>query len=234
MAQIYLNQLILLQLADTALPIGSAAHSFGLETLVAEGLLTVSQLPTFLQDYLLELGTLEGLFCRAAHRLSWAEEATFEPRWLGLNRRLSALKMARESRIASGLLGKRLLQLVVALEAQPRLTLALQSGLQAEVDLHHAPAFGLIGGILEIEEELTVLAYLQQSLTALISVCQRLLPLGQRQATQLLWEIKPALLEAAQRGQSGDLDGPAGYTFTALYDLAGMRHPTLPTRLFIS
>lgn len=233
MQQDYLKQLYLLQLADTALPIGATAHSFGLETLVADGQLTAAQLPSFFADYIMEVGRSESLFCRVAHRLSQVQpETTFEAGWLALNSRMSALKLARESRVASAMLGKRLLQLVYSLEPYPRLALALQAA--AGIEPHHAPAFGLVGGVLAVDEELTVLAYLQQSVAALISVCQRLLPLGQKQAVQLLWQIKPIILAAAAEGQDADLEGPAAYTCTPLLDLAGMRHPDLPTRLFIS
>ena len=44
----------LLQLADSALPVGAAAHSFGLESLIQEGLLGADELESFLRGYLEE------------------------------------------------------------------------------------------------------------------------------------------------------------------------------------
>jgi urease accessory protein len=52
----HLRRLWLMQLADSALPVGATAHSFGLETLVAEEFLTVDGLELFLRDYLIEAG----------------------------------------------------------------------------------------------------------------------------------------------------------------------------------
>jgi urease accessory protein len=74
-------------------------------------------------------------------------------------------------------------------------------------------------------------AYLQQSITALISACQRLLPLGQTQAHQILWNLKPAIIAAVERRAA---DPALASSFTPLLDVASARHATLYTRLFMS
>jgi urease accessory protein len=210
----------LLQLADSALPIGAMAHSFGIEKLAAEGFLLVEELEPFFEAYLEEIGALEGAFARESHGLAraWNRE-----RWVELNRRLSARKLARESRAASITLGRRLLELVTGLgEWAP-----LREALTANVETHHCASFGLVGGALGFDVEATVAAYLHQSVAGLISACQRLMPLGQRQAAQVLWNLKPAMVRAAQTEDRVS-------AFAPLVEAASMRHPWLATRLFIS
>ncbi len=227
-----ITHLYLLQLADSALPIGATAHSFGLESLVESGALTVDGLYLFLTDYLGEISTLEAAYCRAAYVLSTLESASFQARWLELNRRLDALKLARESRTASTTLGRRLIQLAAGLEARAIFEWAQSGAKENGVGLHHCTAFGLVCGTFGIDQEMAVLAYLQQSMTGLISACQRLLPLGQSQASRISWALKPAMIEATQHSRDTDL-----FTlpvFALSVESASMSHPGLTTRLFIS
>jgi urease accessory protein len=224
-----LTWLRLMQLADSALPIGATAHSFGLESLVDSRIVTVRELPTFFADYLSETGTLEAVYCRAAHHLTVSPTVTFAADWSALNDRLGALKTARESRTASLTLGRRFMQLVLDLDDQPLLREAARISKQNN---HHCAAFGLVAGVLAVPVDLAVAAYLQQSIIGLISACQRLLPLGQSAASRLLWELKPALLNAVEHSQTLTIDTVS--SFTPLIDLASMRHPLLETRLFIS
>lgn len=228
-----LAYLRLLHLADSALPIGALSHSFGLETLVAAEILNATTLLAFLHGYLQEAGALEAVACREAFRLVVVEDAKLRvARWIEINDYLSAFKSARETRSASAVLGRNFLQAALRLGDFQVLREARDASLQSASLIHHSAAFGLVSAALKLEENRVVLAYLHQMTASLISACQRLLPIGQNEATRMLWDLKPVIVEAAELS--------AGYSleevncFMPLLDWGAMEHPTLATRLFIS
>lgn len=226
-----LRLLQLLHLADSALPVGTQAHSFGWETLVADELLTPTSLRSFLTDYIVEVGLQEASFCRMAHRLAALhDDACAAAEWTRLNQLISALRTAREGRVASATLGRRLLALACELTAAPRLQLARETG----ADTHYAAAFGLVAGELGLDEEAATLALLQQSAAGLLAATQKLLPVGQSQVVQLLWRLKPTLVAVADQSRACDGQRRPPHTGAIMADLAQMRHATLPVRLFVS
>jgi urease accessory protein len=202
---IAISLLQLLQLGDSALAIGGAAHSFGLETLVSDGTLTSENVEEFLSAWLEESGAQEAIFVRRAYTCDVIQ----------LSEELSARKLSRESREASLKLGRRFAQLVNSI-----------AGVQIATSLHHSIAFGAACSALAIDEDAAVLAYLQQSVAGLVSACQRLMPLGQVAAALVVWNLKPAIERAAAAKEIS--------CFTPLLEIASMRHPLLETRLFIS
>jgi urease accessory protein len=222
----------LLHLADSALPVGATAHSFGLETLVQDGDVDLLLLERWFSDYLLEAGTLDAFYCRRAYQLERSSDSaastSFVQSWRLCNRQLGALRPARESRAASHALGGRLLRLLADLEPHPLWQTALEV---RDSDSHYCCVFGLGGAHLGLNEDETALALLRQNVAGLVSACQRLMPLGQGRAGRLLWQLQDAIISAAQ--MSLDADQPPCF-FTALLDVGSMRHPQRNVRLFIS
>jgi urease accessory protein len=229
-----LADLRLLQLADSALPIGALAHSFGLESLTSCEMFTARDLPDFLQTYLEEAGTMEAVFCREASRLpvAAASETDFSARWLLLNNQLSARKPARESRAGSASLGANCLQMTLNLADLSLVRVGLEASKRSASLVHHSTAFGLACSVLGFAEDRVALVYLHQSIASLVSSCQRLLPLGQSQAARILWNLKPAIIAAASRSAACAIDDAC--CFMPLLDWGAMEHPALVTRLFIS
>jgi urease accessory protein len=223
----------LLHLADSALPIGSLAHSFGIETLVSCELLDVGKLPDFLSGYLQEAGLLEatalrGAFCLALHACSEFPAA----QWVSLNDLLSALKPARESRMASATLGKNFLRTVIEFAGAPLLQHAWECSMETESLVHQSTAFGLASAALGFDENNAVLAFLHQMSANLVSACQRLMPLGQTEAMRILWNAKPTMSETA--AQSAECSLETVCCTMPLMDWGAMEHAALRTRLFVS
>lgn len=228
-----LGALRLLQLADSALPIGSLAHSFGLESLAAAGIVNPRDLLEFLRGYLEEAGLLEAVFCREAFHLTSAGHSGFPAdRWLEINDLFSARKPAREARAGSASLGQNFLATVLGLGEIPLLRAAFDASLQSGSLIHHSTAFGLVAGVMGFNENLAIQAFLHQSSASLVSASQRLLPLGQTDAARILWNLKPAMIETAAQSAGRSLDEAC--CFTPLLDWGAMEHPALSTRLFIS
>jgi urease accessory protein len=229
-----LADLRLLHLADSALPIGALAHSFGLESLTSCEMLTTRDLPDFLRTYLEEAGVMEAVFCREAFRLRGfcAAENDIAARWLALNDLLSARKPARESRAGSASLGGNFLQVVLSLSDLPLARVVRDASKHSAGLVHHSTAFGLVCSVLGFAEDRVALVYLHQSIASLVSSCQRLLPLGQSEAARILWNLKPGIVEAANRSATCALDDAC--CFMPLLDWGAMEHPALSTRLFIS
>lgn len=181
-----------------------------------------AQLAAYLNDLLCESLLLDAVHCREAHT-----RAIHRAQVCDLNQHISAFRLARESREASLTMGRRFAALAAGLHSDPAL-----SDLAKMKELHYAVAFGYTFAILSIDPDLTVGSFLHQATLNVISAAQRILTLGQAQANRIAWDLKHAI--AGTVHQSRTLSVSAVSCFAHVSEVASMRHPCLPTRLFIS
>ncbi len=176
---------------------------------------------------------LEAVACREAFQLGRVGDKVFDAaRWIEINDCLSALKPARESRAASATLGRNFLHVAMGLGDFGVLREARETSLESKSLIHQCAAFGLVSGSLGFEETRAVLGYLHQMSVCLVSACQRLMPLGQTEATRILWNLKPAIVKVG--AESARMSLEAVTCTMPLLDWGAMEHPALTTRLFVS
>ncbi|MBE9117173.1 urease accessory protein UreF [Lusitaniella coriacea LEGE 07157] len=212
----------LLQLASPALPVGAYSYSEGLETLVeGQVIATASQLETWIEREL-RYGIIvtEAAVMVRGHQ-SFGDRAQLEY-W---NAWLSASRETRELRQQSWQMGQSLL----------KLSIHLQPELQPFGNIfpcNYAIAYGIIAAQLQIDPEATALAYLQSWATNFITAGIKLIPLGQTAGQQILFNLNPLLLEAAQKALQLDDSELGGWSWGVAF--ASMGHETQYTRLFRS
>jgi urease accessory protein len=223
--------LSLLHFADSALPTGGYAHSFGLERYCQAGLvrdrhglerflLTQLEGATGPCDATAAAGALRALVrgdVEACHRLD--EE-------------LEAMKVVREFREGSRQMGRQTLRVAATLTGDGRLATYLEAVEARRAPGHHAVAFGMTAGVLGWEAGAAATALLYSTTALLVGAALRLLPIGQLEGQSVLWSLHPVIArvarEAAERAP-GDL-----WSFTPGQDIQGMLHERMDARLFRS
>jgi urease accessory protein len=97
---------------------------------------------------------------------------------------------------------------------------------------HLAVTFGAVAARLAIPETPALLAFGSLTLHGQTAAAVRLGLIGQRAAQTIISHLQPALLLAAAHAETLALADLGGYQ--PLLDLAGLRQPSLDTRLFAS
>jgi urease accessory protein len=214
--------LALLQLCDSALPIGGYSHSWGLETWVQRGTLKKApEVEGAIRTLLISsMAPQEGIACALAHQ--YREAGNVED-FQRLNQYLSASRWSVEPAAASVALGQRLKNLAVKLG---------WSADFPEGEHHHAAAFGWLSGGLGIAAHDAVAGYLFSSVNSLVSACVRLIPLGHTDGQKILLALQETIQQQATHCLKAELDDLGG--FAPLHEGACEEHRRLYSRLFQS
>lgn len=229
--------LAVLHLTDTLFPIGSFAHSDGLEAATQSGGVSRTDLAAWLDVCLDEtFGKLEGPTLAdawgAVHQRSLEQLVT-------VDEESTALRPAWTARRASRAMGLRLLTGWEALYPAPALKGVLALVRQGKLGPTLPVAFGVACSSAGVELRASAQAFGYSRLAATVSAAMRLMSVGQAEAHGLLARMVarlPAVVDTfVEPGpDAGAARVQRSESFTPAMDIAAMTHPYLHSRLFLS
>jgi urease accessory protein len=222
--------LSLLQLGDSALPIGGYSHSWGLEAAIDRGLVRdAASLEQWVRDWLRQaVGPFEGVIvaavCRATSQEDWAAVAS-------ANELLNASLTPPTLRQASRDMGEQLLALAESWPWAMNAARATRNA-QRSQEWHHAVVFATLVGAAAGAPQEALLVYLHQAALGAISAGVRAIPIGHTHGQQILARLHPELSALAEELADRDLE-TAG-SFSPAYEILCHAQSQLYTRLFRS
>jgi urease accessory protein len=221
----------LLHFGDSAFPAGGYAHSLGLESYCADGLVTGPDgVLAFVTSHLEgSAGPCDATAASAA--LAAAARGDMDA-CAELDRVLDAMKPARELREASRQMGRQTLRVGAALTGDPRLAAHRDAVEGGVLPGHHAVAFGVTGGVLGWEREAAATALLYSTSASLVGAALRLCRMGQLDGQRVLWALAPVISRLAAEAARRDADDL--WSFAPGIEIRSMRHAAQDARLFRS
>ena len=219
-----------LRFVDSFFPSGGFAFSSGLEAAVKDGAIRDGkELARYGEDLLvLGIGRREAIAVAVAHEA--AMTGRLAPA-LAVDRALEALKLGRDSRLASRQMGRQVIKVAAEQLHDHRPLLEYRKAVEEARSPGHVPvAVGLTLAACGWSRQDTVAAFLYQTAQGMVSAAMKLLPVGQQQGQQLLAGWGPMIAQVSHRATP-----QAGLaSWSPIHDIYAMRHARLESRLFRS
>lgn len=148
-----------------------------------------------------------------------------------VDRELEAMKLGRESRIASRQMGRQVMRLAAnQLARQPLIEDYLVAVEAEQTPGHLAVSLGLTLAAAGWSKEDTIAAFLYHTATGYVAAAMKLLPIGQREGQRLL----ESWLEVIERVSLNASHQQVLQSWSPIQDIYAMRHSRLESRLFRS
>ena len=217
-----------LQLADSFFPSGSYTLSHGLESYAEADLLDADSLTAITGDLLrFSVGPSDGVALAIASRAACRRDLD---QIAEADLRLSAVKLAREPRVASMRLGRQMLAIARDVFADDVSGAYLARVRSHDLPGNQAVAAGLLKAALAIPVREAVISELHAFATSCAGAALRMAQIDHRQAQRVIRDLAPVVIEAADDAlvrSVTEIGGSAPYA-----ELMAMRHETAEIRLF--
>jgi urease accessory protein len=221
-----------IRFVDSFFPSGGYAFSSGLEAAVQGGAVTKgTELRVYVSDWLRNgMGGREAVAVGLAHDSSLAGDLAGI---IEVDRELDAMKLGRETRLASRQMGRQVIR--IAHDAQHKIPTDFLGKYLSAVETEKSPghvavAMGLVLASFGWSKKDAIAAFLYQSASGMVSAALKLLPVGQREAQGLLETWLPVIEQIADEAVFSD----DMHSFSPVQDIYAMRHSRLESRLFRS
>ncbi|UOQ84964.1 urease accessory protein UreF [Gracilibacillus salinarum] len=220
--------LYLMHIHDSAFPIGSYTHSFGMETFIqSDTIRTKEDLFQFCKMYLHEnVAYTDGIFVKESYV---TEDMSALIR---LDKICDANKNAEETREASAMIGKQFVKAVLPVSETPSLEAWYQLLQDKQVMSHFPIVYGLYAKDLAFDLYTAVLTFLYSSTVGLVHNAVRAIPLGQKAGIEVIHRLIPEMEKATKQVLERSLADLSNHAVGL--ELASMQHKYLTSRLFIS
>jgi urease accessory protein len=217
-----------LQLSDSGFPSGRYTLSYGLESFAQSGELSLPALTSLLRGSIrFGVAPSDGIALACAHRA--ADDLDVVMR---VDERLTAVKLARETREASTRTGRALLNTAMAAFDTPALRRLAERVHERRTPGNHAVVLGVLTGALGVPRAEAAATELYAFSAGWVAAAVRLALIDHRVAQALLHRMGPVIAAAAIKAADGQVTQIA--SCTPLLDIMSMRHEQAELRMFAS